>query len=475
MMSMETQYTLGASRDRRTWDAIHGATGRAVVMRRAAIRGERPLSQALGPVIGLDHPAIIPVIDAGTTNRDGWVVWPAVDGEPLTALLGTAQQPARVVDITRQLARILADAHGRAVVHGALHPGCIMLQQIMGRADYVRLAELGLAPLGLGSPAGPWTAPEVSGGGQPDPRSDLYALGLISRALLAGVGPQAAAGAPLPGVPSALVEVLDAMVRRSPAQRPPSAVAILAPLERALSGSTAPGQRAMADTLLGLPDSRSAQPSRAAEPPKVFKGERAELERINASTPTRRRRGLDMDQTHDEPLEEHWPSDRRPVVAIAVAVAVVVVGVWLLFTAGEPAPEPTGDARPTATDPAAPPPGEPSPKPAAPPAAAPAAPAEVEGPEAAAPERADPVVANPEAAPAEPAAAPPDRPKRRARRGRATKKGALVRPVPDEASPMVRPLPDHPDDELLPDGPPPATPNLAPPPPPKAPKSYEKL
>ncbi|MCB9543036.1 MAG: hypothetical protein H6703_11380 [Myxococcales bacterium] len=237
---------------------LHLATGRPVRLWVAPgdTTAMMRLKRLLPAVVALDHPALIPVLDAGLDERGLYLVEARIEGEPLTALIGEPQAPDRVADIVRQLARVLADAHGRGIVHGALSPAAVVLQQTLGRSDYVRLRGLGLGETPFAGDPGRWAAPEAVTGRAADARGDLYALGLIGRALLGGLGPDEAAAGPLPGAPPGLVEVLDALVRRSPGQRPPSAVAVLGPLERATTAGSFTGgmrpvaPRAMADTMV---------------------------------------------------------------------------------------------------------------------------------------------------------------------------------------------------------------------------------
>ncbi len=115
-----------------------------------------------------------------------------VDGESLRAYLKRAGKltPERVIDLARQIAAGLSEAHVQGVVHRDLKPENVML----GRDGLVKLLDFGIArALGsdtatartiMGTPE--YMAPEQSQGKAVDQRVDLYALGLILYESLTG-------------------------------------------------------------------------------------------------------------------------------------------------------------------------------------------------------------------------------------------------------------------------------------------------
>ena len=109
-----------------------------------------------------------------------------VDGELLsTRLERGAIAWAEAYDLIEDLAEMLAIPHQRRLVHGSLEPSRIVL----GRGG-PWLLDFGLARA-LGRPLGSveYTAPEVLNGCRPSPLSDLYSLGLIIYAVVAGEPP----------------------------------------------------------------------------------------------------------------------------------------------------------------------------------------------------------------------------------------------------------------------------------------------
>ena len=222
----------------------------------------------------LQHAHIVPLLSAGAT-ADGlpFYLMPFVEGEPLRARLD-AGEPLPVADVVlvlRDVARALAYAHARGVVHRDVKPDNVLLSggaavvTDFGIAKAMSSARLGAPAPGadasltrmgtsLGSPA--YMAPE-QGAGDPDTdhRADIYALGATAYELLTGAPPfgkrsahallvahLAEAPPPLaerrPDVPAALAALVMRCLAKDPADRLQSATELLAALE-GLGGSGA--------------------------------------------------------------------------------------------------------------------------------------------------------------------------------------------------------------------------------------------
>jgi serine/threonine-protein kinase len=214
----------------------------------------------------LDHPAIVPVVDAGVTG-DGrpFLVMPRLAGETLQARLRRGPvDPALACALVRQALAGLEAAHAAGVVHRDVKPGNLFLAESRagspgrpsGRRTRVVVLDFGIAKvLGLAGPTGAnvlgtprYLAPEQVLGGAIDARTDVYAAGVVLFEAVAGRGPYEASGpaahllAHVRQRPLRLAEVLrvppslDAAVARalakSPADRFPSAAAFAAALGR---------------------------------------------------------------------------------------------------------------------------------------------------------------------------------------------------------------------------------------------------
>jgi len=145
----------------------------------------------------------------------------------------TRIQPAEAQRILRAVGSALEFAHRTGVVHGAVHPGNILLGDNTGRillAGFGEPAPTSVRGLNDGSSdLASYAAPEQQYGGLADVRTDLYGLGLVGWHMLSGSPPPTAEN---------LGEVLfkqslggPGVVRRLPASTPAS---LLFALEGAL-------------------------------------------------------------------------------------------------------------------------------------------------------------------------------------------------------------------------------------------------
>ena len=191
-----------------------------------------------------------------------------LEGRSLTELLARERPSvARSVGIVRQVCSALQAAHDVGVIHRDVKPDNLFVLERDGR-DFVKVLDFGVAklatPLGgdlpltttvegtiVGTPA--YMAPEQATGGSADPRTDLYAVGVVLYELLTGHPPfQAPAFGqlvaqvltapppPLPAhtpagdrIPSALAAVVRRALAKDPADRYPSLDALSAALEDA--------------------------------------------------------------------------------------------------------------------------------------------------------------------------------------------------------------------------------------------------
>jgi serine/threonine protein kinase len=144
----------------------------------------------------LNHPNIVAVYDSGSENGTHYIVTELVDGETLGELMARegALPPERAAEIGREVARALAAAHERGVVHRDVKPGNVMITPD-GR---VKVVDFGIARAagaesvtksGIVLGSAPYISPEQARGEPGNERSDIYALGCVLYHMLTGQAP----------------------------------------------------------------------------------------------------------------------------------------------------------------------------------------------------------------------------------------------------------------------------------------------
>jgi len=219
----------------------------------------------------LSHPNIVPIYTVDETEGLVYFVMAYVDGENLAKrIFERGVLPCdEVRRILRDVADALAYAHERGVVHRDIKPDNIIIASQTGRpmvTDFgiaravsdgdSRLTATGMA---IGTPA--YMSPEQAAGERSiDGRSDLYSLGIVAYQMLAGEPPFVAGSTPamlvkhiserpLPvqqrraDIPDDLARAVMLMLEKDPANRFPSASALVAALD---TGVVPPGPRTSA-------------------------------------------------------------------------------------------------------------------------------------------------------------------------------------------------------------------------------------
>jgi serine/threonine-protein kinase len=214
-------------------------------------------------VASLSSPNIVGVHDFGMDPAGPFIVMDYVDGEDLATLLRRTGPltGARSARIAAEVARGLAAAHARGIVHRDIKPGNILLAQDgrvqvtdFGIARAIAEAQMTLPGTTLGSVQ--YMSPEQARGETATERSDIYSLGVVLFEMLAGRRPfegdsaasiaMARLSPPVP-MPSAfrsgIPPVLEAICRKAmaidPGERFPTASAMAAALEDQLAGRAA--------------------------------------------------------------------------------------------------------------------------------------------------------------------------------------------------------------------------------------------
>ena len=213
----------------------------------------------------LSHPGLVTVFDVAEEDGRPWIIMELVAARSLDQIIAHdgPLPPHRAAHAGRQLLAALATAHAAGVLHRDVKPSNVLLAD-GGRAV---LTDFGIATfqgdpkltqtgMVMGSPG--FTAPERIQGNPATPASDLWSLGATLYAAVEGHGPFDQAGGaittmsaiinsdPPPAPPAAgLGAVIDALLRRNPADRPDAAAAarMLGAMGPALgtAGQRAPG------------------------------------------------------------------------------------------------------------------------------------------------------------------------------------------------------------------------------------------
>jgi tetratricopeptide (TPR) repeat protein len=144
----------------------------------------------------ITHPNVVRVFDLGRHEGAIFIIMELLEGQVLVDLIDPARLPpiARVKTILVEIASGLQEAHALGVVHRDLKPENVILT-----ATRLKILDFGIARMtgfdkrltqvgfALGSPL--YMSPEQIQGVTLDSRSDLYSLGVLAFALLAGREP----------------------------------------------------------------------------------------------------------------------------------------------------------------------------------------------------------------------------------------------------------------------------------------------
>jgi tetratricopeptide (TPR) repeat protein/predicted Ser/Thr protein kinase len=142
------------------------------------------------------HRNVIRIFDLGQAKGFKFITMEFVEGRDLRAVIREKEKlsPEETVRIISQVCRALESAHAAGVVHRDLKPQNIMLDAkdrvyVMDFGIAHSLETPGMTQTGalMGTPE--YMSPEQAKGQKVDPRSDLFALGIIFYEMLTGISP----------------------------------------------------------------------------------------------------------------------------------------------------------------------------------------------------------------------------------------------------------------------------------------------
>jgi tetratricopeptide (TPR) repeat protein/predicted Ser/Thr protein kinase len=195
----------------------------------------------------LNHPNICTIYEVGEAEGQTYIAMELVEGRPLSALIGSDGLPVETaIRYGAQIADALAHAHERGVVHRDLkcanaivtpegRPKVLdfgLAKRVVEETEATRTEEP-LTEAGTVAGTLSYMAPEVLRGEPADPRSDLWALGVMLYQAVSGT---------LPFRGSTAFEITSAILRDSAAPLPASVpLGLAAILQRLLAKQ--PGER----------------------------------------------------------------------------------------------------------------------------------------------------------------------------------------------------------------------------------------
>jgi len=223
-------------------------------------------------IAGLNHPYICTLHDVGRHDDIDYLVMELIEGETLSSRLrGGRLSIEEAVRLTREVAEALAAAHAKGIIHRDIKPSNILVSS----GGHVKVVDFGLARSSslfqsgestreeptepgvlVGTPR--YMSPEQALGQPLDPRTDLFALGVVLFECLTGELPFEGAtryeylqnllsgrvksvGELRPDVPANLQAVVGRCLERDASKRLDSAAWLAAELDRIARGDSGQG------------------------------------------------------------------------------------------------------------------------------------------------------------------------------------------------------------------------------------------
>lgn len=225
----------------------------------------------------LSHPNIVPIFAVGEHGGTHFIAMDYVKGETLAEIIARDGQmdTDRALDIVRQAAKGLSEAHRHGVVHRDIKPHNIMIDE----AGRVRILDFGLARIltsetqltsegeSMGTPS--YMSPEQCHATDVDQRTDIYSLGVTLYQMLTGELPFSA-DSPMAtmfqivkgehksvtelnrSVPKPVVQILERMMATKPKDRYQDAKTLLKDLKAVARGVALPAPGAVSARATGI-------------------------------------------------------------------------------------------------------------------------------------------------------------------------------------------------------------------------------
>lgn len=252
----KVERTLGRGGMGTVYKGVHAKSGDAVAIKVIAagiannMRFRRRFAAEVETLKRLKHPHIVQLVGYGEEQGLLFYCMEFVDGHSLHDHLRQHQRLPwdEVVQVGIETTAALKHAHDIGIIHRDLKPANLMLS----REGQIKLTDFGIAKLfgssdmtAAGSVIGTadYMPPEQAEGKAVTVRSDLYSLGGVMYALLAGRAPFGGKSVPevlysvrynpvpdlrqrVPDVPRELAELIHQLLEKDPLQRPPTALVV---------------------------------------------------------------------------------------------------------------------------------------------------------------------------------------------------------------------------------------------------------
>ena len=244
-------------------------------------RARQRFTREARAVATINHPNVVTIHAVSEHRNVPYLVMEYVAGESLEHRIRHRRPlpPVEIVRIAAQIADGLAAAHAVGTIHRDVKPANVMLENTV---DRVKISDFGLAQIALdcaeltptdqvlGTPS--YMSPEQVEGKEVDPRSDLFSLGCVIYAMVAGHSPfigshlldvvrrvsdfdPARLDEVDPNVPKALADLVGRLLEKEPGDRLQSAEQTAEALRDLLTDGSLDSSRKLAPLLspaLGL-------------------------------------------------------------------------------------------------------------------------------------------------------------------------------------------------------------------------------